>query len=239
MNDSAYRKDNTEENKQETLKLKPEILNYIKRKKQVTMTDIYHDLQCGDIPMYLAIHDLVKEKKIEGDSPYEAKKGNHDLYTYTIPKSSDLKKIAHFIKNIASALKPTESGNLFNPESEKGFVKSKYWGTWNRLLGKLNNGSYVEINLTPINAGSKADAIWDPPQKREVEPIIIRTHRTEGNTIKKEIPKDIEDQMIKNIGPALTKRLLTEDFTSKIDWNLLHSSMRGGGIPLNSVLKKS
>jgi hypothetical protein len=129
------------------------------------------------------------------------------------------------------------SKNHLNPKSEKGYVFSSYWKTWNRLLGKTYNGSYAEINLTPINAHRLDE--WSPYQKTQIEPIIIRLHGTGIGRIEKELPKNIENNMVENIGPDLTNRLLTENFASKIDWDLLASTMRGGGVPLNSVLKKS
>ena len=81
---TEYRKDNTPENRKDIGKLKSKILGYVKNQGKATMSEIYEDLKCEDTPMYLAIHDLVKEKKLEGESPYESHKNSHDKFIYTL-----------------------------------------------------------------------------------------------------------------------------------------------------------
>jgi hypothetical protein len=82
--DFLLKQDSTPENRREAEKLKAKIIPYIQQKSKVTAQDIYKDLKCGDIPMYLALHDLVKEKKIKGDDPYKELKQSHKDYIYTI-----------------------------------------------------------------------------------------------------------------------------------------------------------
>jgi len=81
---TEYRKDNTPDNRKGIEKLKSKILGYVKNQGKATMSEIYEDLKCEDTPMYLAIHDLVKEKKLEGESPYESHKNSHDKFIYTL-----------------------------------------------------------------------------------------------------------------------------------------------------------
>jgi hypothetical protein len=78
------KQDSTPENRKEAEGLKAKIIPYIQQKGRATAHDIYKDLECGDIPMYLALHDLVKEKKIKGDDPYKELKSSHKDYLYTI-----------------------------------------------------------------------------------------------------------------------------------------------------------
>lgn len=79
-----FKQDNTPENRAEAEQLKAKMIPYIQQKGKATAHDIYKDLKCGDIPMYLALHDLVKEKKIKGDDPYKELKPSHKDYIYTI-----------------------------------------------------------------------------------------------------------------------------------------------------------
>jgi hypothetical protein len=46
-----------------------------------TMQDVYRT-GVSDIAMYLALHELVTEGKLEGESPYVARLSSHTLYTY-------------------------------------------------------------------------------------------------------------------------------------------------------------
>jgi hypothetical protein len=50
--------------------LAPEILRYIEQRGQTTAADIYQDLECDDIPMYLALRSLVGGGYIVGPDPY-------------------------------------------------------------------------------------------------------------------------------------------------------------------------
>lgn len=84
---AEWRVDNTTANKRDAAALKPKILEYVKKAGTVTMRDIYRDLKCDDIPMYLAIHDLVKEGALTGNSPYDSHLGSHDKYVYTVEES--------------------------------------------------------------------------------------------------------------------------------------------------------
>lgn len=52
----------------------PRVLVYLKSNpgQKVSLHTLYMDLECNDIPLYLALHALVKSGKIQGISPYEA-----------------------------------------------------------------------------------------------------------------------------------------------------------------------
>jgi len=54
------------------------VLHYIDQKKLVTADDIYKDSECGDIAMYLALHQLVTRNLIEGLSPYDERSKGHN-----------------------------------------------------------------------------------------------------------------------------------------------------------------
>jgi hypothetical protein len=71
-------------NSAEANQLKWWILHYIDKKKLVSADDIYKESQCGDIAMYLALHELVVNDLIEGFSPYDdrSKGRNHHEMQY-------------------------------------------------------------------------------------------------------------------------------------------------------------
>lgn len=52
--------------------LKQDVLAYIDRAGQTTADAIYTDLECDDIPMYLALRDLVRDGLVVGPNPYSA-----------------------------------------------------------------------------------------------------------------------------------------------------------------------
>lgn len=64
-------------------KYESKILKHIKEHPGCSMSDLYTELKLDDIPMYIALHNLVKAGKIEGVSPYETDLGNHSKYHYT------------------------------------------------------------------------------------------------------------------------------------------------------------
>ncbi len=119
------------------------------------------------------------------------------------------------------------------------FHYSSYWGTWSRVLlqpasmveGRVY-GSYLEVNLTPVNGryDNSSQRLWD----EWVKPIIIREHGTtpQAGEMRDRLPPMVVTAMILNVGADLTRRLVTADLLSEIDMVLMKKHMRGGGIPL-------
>ena len=65
-----YDSDNTSSNRQEADLLYGVIHHYMAVKGMASMQQIYEDLSCNDIPMYLAVHDLVRDGVLSGPAPY-------------------------------------------------------------------------------------------------------------------------------------------------------------------------
>ncbi len=124
------------------------------------------------------------------------------------------------------------------------FHYSSYWGTWSRVLlqpasmveGRVY-GSYLEVNLTPVNGryDNSSQRLWD----EWVKPIIIREHGTtpQAGEMRDRLPPMVVTAMILNVGADLTRRLVTADLLSEIDMVLMKKHMRGGGIPLAECRK--
>lgn len=121
------------------------------------------------------------------------------------------------------------------------FHYSSYWGKWSRTLvapKRINptlsgEYGYVELNLTPINPNDPG--VWD-----SIRQITFRAHCTppwHGDKDVAFLPTNVHECMVKELGEELTQRLLTEDFLSQIDLDLLHAAP-GGGTPLHRILKK-
>ena len=117
------------------------------------------------------------------------------------------------------------------------FHYSSYWGIWSRVL-QQDNGSYLEVNLTPINGryDNSTQELW----KTEVATIVLREHGTARGRADKEcdkLPPMVVTAMIMNVGAELTRRLITADLLSEIDLPTLRAKMRGGGVPLSECHK--
>ncbi len=107
------------------------------------------------------------------------------------------------------------------------FIYCSYWGTWSRVLSHsyraFGYGPYVEVDLTPILNSYQT---WD-----HVKRINIRAHGTtmgKNDKITSELPSEVKQKMIENLGAELTERLLTEDFLPQIDWALYAKKCNGG-----------
>jgi hypothetical protein len=87
---------NSGRNAEEARALKWWILNHVRENGMVTADEIYEESGCGDIAMYLALHELVTNKLLEGQSPYDdALKGtNHLDWFYSIAKNGDARFFA-------------------------------------------------------------------------------------------------------------------------------------------------
>ena len=55
----------------ELVALKQQILTFVNDMGSTSLDVVYITLDCTDIAMYLAIHDLVLEGKVVGQSPYQ------------------------------------------------------------------------------------------------------------------------------------------------------------------------
>lgn len=112
------------------------------------------------------------------------------------------------------------------------FHYSGYWGTWSRVL-QTDGIWYLEVNLTPVNGryDNSTRDLW----QREVAPIVLRRHCTtpRQGEMKDKLPPMVVTAMIMNVGPDLTRRIITADLLSEINLPLMHARMRGGGIPLS------
>jgi hypothetical protein len=82
---SKYNYDNSDAGNKSLAKIyEPKLMKYIKENPGCSIDDIYSKLKLHDIPVYLALHNLVKEGKINGESPYEVEKMSHKDYSYTV-----------------------------------------------------------------------------------------------------------------------------------------------------------
>ena len=72
---------------EEVIRLMDKIMIYINRKLYASMDDIYRDLECDDIPMYVALHKLVQHNMLDGDSVYDPdhRGSGHNTYIYCLP----------------------------------------------------------------------------------------------------------------------------------------------------------
>lgn len=114
-------------------------------------------------------------------------------------------------------------------KNSRVFHFCSYWGTWSRRLKEYNEGpvkGIIELNLTP-RTPIKGQKDW----KEQVIPIIFQVHftapsRQEQN--EKELPLEVLERIKKHAGEELTNRLLTEDWLSLIDLQLLTLNSNGG-----------
>ena len=110
------------------------------------------------------------------------------------------------------------------------FHYSGYWGSWSRVLCEDHpQGPFIEVNLTPIP--NCYDSTWG----NHVAPIRIRAHGTArdyrkfgGDKKTDQLPEEVKQAMVLNLGAELTERLLTEDFLPQIDWALYRQKCNGG-----------
>jgi|GEM_PF-5681055 len=99
-------------NSAEAEELKWWVLHYIDQKKLVTADDIYKDSECGDIAMYLALHQLVTRNLIEGLSPYdERSKGhNHHQMQFRRAMNDQAMLFSHAAERMAKDWDPNKWG---------------------------------------------------------------------------------------------------------------------------------
>ena len=82
--------------------------------------------------------------------------------------------------------------------------------TWNRIL--IFRKYTVELNLTPIGG-------WFQGDLETVTSETIRIHdnpRTKIDQLHYELPKIVIEEMIREIGPELTNRLVNFDYLNEI-----------------------
>lgn len=106
------------------------------------------------------------------------------------------------------------------------FHYSSYWETWSRVLRERDErGNTVELNLTPIRCCSSST--WD----NHVKGGVICNYFTVGGPHDKlvpELPPEILDSMVQNLGMKEVYFLLNEDFLPQIDWEK-YSRFNNGG----------
>jgi hypothetical protein len=58
----------------EAKKIVPQVMEYLEAHhgRRVSLQELYHELDCNDIPLYMALHALVKSGHVNGVSPYDA-----------------------------------------------------------------------------------------------------------------------------------------------------------------------
>jgi hypothetical protein len=97
-------------NADESKALKWWILNYVDKRTSVTADDIYRDSECGDIAMYLALHDLVINGLIEGPSPYqeELRGTKHEYWIYKKALGGNAQFFTAVSRDMAKAWDPEE-----------------------------------------------------------------------------------------------------------------------------------
>lgn len=122
---------------------------------------------------------------------------------------------------------------------DRVFHFSDFWRCWSRRLIQHNVGKYnvleiVEINLTPTP--KRIGSNWS----NDVAPVIFRLHNTPDDSRDRNelhLPEVIEQQMRTNLGFNLAIKLLTEDWLSIIDLDLLRREPIGG-TPIHKILRR-
>jgi len=78
-----FKADCTDRNLEEAKSLKWWILTYLDKHTHATADELYEHSECGDMALYLALHELVIRDLIEGMSPYDVRRtGNHRDWQY-------------------------------------------------------------------------------------------------------------------------------------------------------------
>lgn len=122
------------------------------------------------------------------------------------------------------------------------YTFNSYWCHWSRVLlrptsfetllaqgfdeqtAKHLAGSYVEVDITPING-------WERGDVDRIRSINIRVHMTirrEQDVDTNILPGPVRSDMEKHLGEKLTRKILSEDFLSQINWTK-HSRLSNGG----------
>lgn len=111
---------------------------------------------------------------------------------------------------------------------------SGYWMTWSRVLLENFNGQYIELNLTEINGD------WS-----RVKNETLRVHATprviggaRGDKLVTELPSEVRDRMLENLGREHTNRLLTFDYLPHVDW-AAYKRLCNGGTAFAGVKRRS
>jgi hypothetical protein len=133
-----FRIDNTSGNRMVAEDLKPRVLEYLKNKGKATTSEIYQDLNCGDIPLYLALHDLVNEKKIKGISPYDEKaEAGPKLYEY-IPSGSLISKLSsEDIPIMSDARAKSQLRSITQKYTNDIYRNEEYWKPVNEMVKEI------------------------------------------------------------------------------------------------------
>ena len=102
------------------------------------------------------------------------------------------------------------------------YVYCPYWHRWSRVLSSVD-GISVELNLTPI---PHSDRTW----AEDVAPGKIRRHCTvqSPSDFHNELPEEIVEALLDNLGVLRANWLLEYDFLPEIDWDLYDKCSNGG-----------
>ena len=97
-----------------------------------------------------------------------------------------------------------------NAESETKYVYCSYWNIYDRVISEEDGMVWV-VSLTAVNHGIESE--WE---RRSTE-IIRHYFVNSTDRVSTSLPPGIEELMKQNMGPDVTKTLLTFDYEGKID----------------------
>ena len=144
------------------------------------------------------------------------------------------------------------------------FNYSSYWGVYSRVLHSpgrkhsnvdlpaFESGSYIEVNLTPVNGWPTDNEVWKRKiygeqgfaehvehQLAQVKFCRIRCHltaRDKKDETVTELPSNVLDGMNNNLQKSLVVFLLTSYILQLIDWDK-YRKVCNGGADLKDILK--
>ena len=105
-----------------------------------------------------------------------------------------------------------------------------YWKDWSRVLYDFN-GTYVEVDLTPINATKLIT--WE-----KIKGVNIRRHCTRRSSLDKKyacvqpgslVYEEIVEKMTPHLSKTKIAELLHREFLPEIDWDKYTKFGKGGG----------
>ena len=77
---------------------------------ETTADEIYKDSECGDQAMYLALHDLIKNKLIVGPDPFENGGSNHNQWKYELAVNNSAEFFSDVAEYMAAKWDPNKWG---------------------------------------------------------------------------------------------------------------------------------
>jgi len=74
-----------DDNLKHSWELRHRVRRYVTGHPDCTLADLYRDLECGDIPLYICLHLLVHDFQLSGPDPYACGAPNgHKANTYRV-----------------------------------------------------------------------------------------------------------------------------------------------------------